>query len=70
MLKHPGARLRQAAGRLARRLAGDEDAATTIEYGLIVTGIAMALVVIVFTMGDELENFYTDIQTQIADRND
>lgn len=61
--------LRAGARHLAARLGADLRGATTIEYGLIVTGIALALVVIVFTMGDELENFYGDIQSELQNRN-
>lgn len=42
--------------------------ATAVEYGLIVAGIAVAIVVIVFTLGDELFAMFTQINGAIAGR--
>ncbi|NCT40522.1 MAG: Flp family type IVb pilin [Alphaproteobacteria bacterium] len=33
----------------------DEDGATAIEYGLMVAAIALAIVALVFTLGDRIE---------------
>ncbi len=41
----------------------DEDGATAIEYGLIAAGIAIAIVLIVFAVGDSLANLFATIQT-------
>ncbi len=41
----------------------DEDGATAIEYGLIAAGIAIAIVIIVFAVGDSLANLFATIQT-------
>ena len=46
-----------------------EDGATAIEYGLIAAGIAVAIIGIVFALGDELNNFFGMIQGQIAAKN-
>ncbi|SDH38583.1 Flp family type IVb pilin [Roseospirillum parvum] len=46
----------------------DEDGATAIEYGLIAAGIAVAIIAIVFTIGDEIENMFSDVQTQLENR--
>ena len=44
----------------------DEDGATAIEYGLIAAGIAIAIVAIVFIVGNELENLFEKVQTHLA----
>ncbi|HRJ67465.1 MAG TPA: Flp family type IVb pilin, partial [Alphaproteobacteria bacterium] len=45
-----------------------ERGATAIEYGLIVAAIALAIVIVVFTMGDELVAMTDDIITYIQGR--
>ena len=42
------------------------DGATAIEYGLIAAGIAVAIIVAVFSLGEELEAFFNAIQSQIG----
>ena len=42
--------------------------ATAVEYGLIVAGIAIAIVIIIFTLGDEIARMFQDITTQIQTR--
>ena len=54
-------------GRL-RHYLQDQSAATAIEYGIIVAGIAIAIVVIVFSVGESLENLFTTIQTWLDSR--
>lgn len=46
----------------------DIKGATAIEYGLIAAGISVAIVAIVFLLGDEIEATFTDVQTKIAAR--
>lgn len=46
----------------------NEDGATAIEYGLIAAGIAIAIVAVVFTLGDEVEATFTEVETAIAAR--
>jgi len=47
------------------KFARDEDGATAIEYGLIAAGIAIAIVVVVFVVGNELESLFTRVQTNL-----
>ena len=44
----------------------NEDGATAIEYGLIAAGIALAISVVVFTMGDELKEMFFGISDELA----
>jgi Flp pilus assembly pilin Flp len=43
----------------------DWHAATAIEYALIVGGIAVAVLAIVYNVGDTLENFYDMIRAEL-----
>lgn len=43
-------------------------ATTAIEYGLIVGGIAVAILTIVFQLGDELETFFNYITNNVFRR--
>ncbi len=45
---------------------GDEKGATAIEYALIGTGIAVAIIGIVFALGDEISNLFKNIQEIFA----
>lgn len=38
-----------------------EDGATAIEYGLIAGGISVAIVAVVFLLGDEIESVFTNV---------
>ncbi|MCC7167630.1 MAG: Flp family type IVb pilin [Rhodospirillales bacterium] len=51
-----------------RRALTDESGATAIEYGLIAAGIAVAIITIVFTLGEEIQNMFTDVNTQLKAR--
>lgn len=42
-----------------------ESGATAIEYGLIAAGIAVAIIAAVFSLGDEIKNFFVGVQTQL-----
>ena len=46
----------------------DREGATAIEYGLIAAGIAVAIIVAVFALGDELEAFFNAIQSQLGSK--
>lgn len=46
----------------------DIKGATAIEYGLIAAGVSIAIVVIVFTLGDEIEGTFTEVSDAIAAR--
>jgi pilus assembly protein Flp/PilA len=43
----------------------DERAATAIEYGLIATGIAVAIIPIITGLGTKLKTTFTSIQTAL-----
>ncbi len=47
----------------------NEDGATAIEYGLIAAGIAVAIAVVVGTVGDELVTMFTGVETSLSDAN-
>jgi len=49
---------------LADRLSGDRGA-TAVEYGLIVTLIAVAIIAIVFTVGQNLKNEFTTVANNL-----
>ncbi len=44
----------------------DEDGVTAIEYGLIAAGIAIAIVAIVFLVGNQLENLFGRVSSSLA----
>jgi len=44
----------------------DELGATAIEYGLIVTGISLAIVVTVMALGTQLDNTFNDVSTELG----
>ena len=46
----------------------NEDGATAIEYGLIAAGIAIAIVAVVFTLGDEISATFQEVEDEIAAR--
>ncbi|MCZ6522356.1 MAG: Flp family type IVb pilin [Alphaproteobacteria bacterium] len=49
-----------------RKLVAEESGATAIEYGLIAAGIALAIIAIVFTIGNDLAGFFTAIDTKLT----
>jgi pilus assembly protein Flp/PilA len=53
-----------------RKLRDDESGATAIEYGLIAAGIAVAIVAVVFTIGDDLVDLFTGISDDLQDAGD
>jgi pilus assembly protein Flp/PilA len=52
----------------ARKLVDEESGATAIEYGLIAAGIAVAIIAIVFTLGNDLADFFQAIDTKLTSR--
>lgn len=44
-----------------------QDAATAIEYGLIVAGLAVFIAIVVFTMGDSLGTMFGALNTEMQD---
>jgi pilus assembly protein Flp/PilA len=51
--------------RLVIRFLKDENAATAIEYGLIATGIALAIIPVVTGLGTKLKTTFTSISTAL-----
>ncbi len=41
----------------------NKDGATAIEYGLIAAGVALAIVAVVFTLGDDLNATFDELET-------
>ena len=52
----------------ASRFLSEQKGATAIEYGLIAAGIAVAIVAVVYSIGTELLNVFTDVQTNLQAR--
>jgi len=50
---------------LVSRFVKDESGATAIEYGLIAAGIALAIITVVSTMGDNLNTTFTSISDKL-----
>ena len=46
------------------RLARDESAATAVEYGLIIGGIAALIVVIVYAFGSKVNGLYRGVTSR------
>jgi pilus assembly protein Flp/PilA len=44
----------------------DEEGATAVEYGLMVAGIAVAIIVIVFTLGGQISALFQRVSNAIA----
>lgn len=51
---------------MIKRLYSDEDGATAIEYALIAAGIALALSVVVYTLGDEILAVFKELENVFA----
>lgn len=48
----------------------DENGATAIEYGLIAAGISLAIVAVVFTFGEQLNEMFTTMETKMTTANE
>ena len=67
---HSGGRFRdrafeEFAMRLIKRFLKDESAATAIEYGLIATGIAVAIIPVITGLGTKLKTTFSTIQSAL-----
>ncbi len=51
-----------------RKFAADASGATAIEYGLIAAGIAVAIILTVGLLGDELAAMFGEVQEEISNR--
>jgi pilus assembly protein Flp/PilA len=49
-----------------KKLIKDEEAPTAVEYAIMVAGIAVAVIVIVYTIGDNAELKFGDVNTRLA----
>jgi pilus assembly protein Flp/PilA len=50
---------------MLKKFVRNESGATAIEYGLIAAGIAVAIAVVVFTVGSKLNDLFTNIAGQL-----
>jgi pilus assembly protein Flp/PilA len=50
---------------LIRKFLHDVQGATAIEYGLIAAGIAVAIIVVVFGLGTNLNNTFTTVSSSL-----
>jgi pilus assembly protein Flp/PilA len=44
-----------------KRLVWEDDGASMVEYGLLVAGIAVAVIVLVFTLGDSIAGLFQQV---------
>ena len=51
-----------------RKLVDEESGATAIEYGLIAAGIAVAIIGIVFTLGNDIADFFQAVDTKLTSK--
>jgi pilus assembly protein Flp/PilA len=51
---------------MLKRFLHDETGATAIEYGLIVAGVALAIIAVVNSIGGDLQNTYSDVSNDLA----
>ena len=49
---------------LVLRLAEDQSGATAVEYGLILGGIAAAIIVMIYVFGGKVNNLYNNTESQ------
>ncbi len=47
----------------------NDDGATAIEYGLIAAGISLAIVAVVYTFGDQLEQTFNSMEAAMTTAN-
>ena len=52
-------------GTLISRFLRNEHGATAIEYGLIASGIAVAIIVVVNTLGTNLNNTFSNVSANL-----
>ncbi|WP_139981183.1 Flp family type IVb pilin [Nocardioides litoris] len=54
---------------LRARLANTDDrGASAVEYGLLVAGIAIAIIIAVFALGDTLSGMFDGVEGQVGER--
>ena len=55
--------------RCCTALMGDESGATAIEYGLLLSGLSLLILVAVFELGDALDGMFVHVQTTFTEAN-
>ena len=50
---------------LLGRFRADRSGVTAIEYGVIAAAIVVAIIAIVFAVGTDIQNAFTNVQTQL-----
>ena len=60
-----GGRVRQC----CTALVGDEAGATAVEYGLLLAGVGLLIMVAVFELGDALDGMFTHVRTTFTEAN-
>ena len=60
-----GGRVRQC----CTALTGDESGATAIEYGLLLAGLSLLILVAVFELGDALDGMFNHVRTTFTEAN-
>ncbi len=48
-----------------KKLVKDEEAPTAVEYAIMVAGIAVAVIIIVYAIGDHANAKFTDVDTRL-----
>ena len=51
---------------LLQRFVRDESGATAVEYGLVAAGISVAIIAVVNTLGGQLNNTFSSVDSQLA----
>lgn len=51
---------------IVKRFLRDQAGATAIEYGLLVAGIAIAIMAVVNSIGGGLQNTFSDVSSDLA----
>ncbi len=59
---------RKSFSKQVRNLVDEESGATAIEYGLIAAGIAVAIIGIVFTLGNDIADFFQAVDTKLTSK--
>lgn len=49
----------------ARAITGDESGVTAIEYGLIAAAIAVAIIVAIFALGEDISEMFTSVSSEV-----
>ena len=53
---------------LLKRIWKDEDGQRMVEYGLIIAGIAIAIIIVLFALGDDIKNLFSSTSNKMNER--